>query len=114
MVRGLVGIDVDSLVRIASVLHPVTHPYSNKVLSYLHKVALEEFIEIPLSSRVRKVTNVEATSLSDDGEDSFVLSCIDGFTASDVVGTGSRLINMILDGSVGHRVSDILNRRHSD
>ena len=67
--------DVDSLVKGCISFHiPRLHPFWNTVLRYLHTVALEEFIEIPLGSRVRKVANVEATSLSDDGKDSFVLS----------------------------------------
>lgn len=96
MVRGLVGIEVDSLDRAVGLEH--FEGLVKVFCNYLHKVTLEEIAEIPLSSRVREIPNVETTSLSDDGDDSIILSCV-GLTT-------------ILDGSGSQGVGDILDGRH--
>lgn len=75
----------------------------------LHQIALEEFIQIPLSSRVREVPNVETTSLSNNSDDSLVLNCV-GFTAGCV---GSRC-RFILDIGSSQRVSNIVDGRHDE
>lgn len=111
VVRGLVGMDVDSL---SFPSQPHMYIVSSGRNENSHKVALEEFLEIPLSGRVRQVANVQTTSLSDDGKDSFILSCVDRFTTGQVVGSGIRFVEMLLKVGVGQSVGDILHCRHVD
>lgn len=83
-------------------------------MSNLHKVALEELVEVPLSSRVREIPNIETTAFCNDGDDSFVLSCVDWFTTSNIVCSSCRLLYMVLDSSGSHGVGDSVDSRHVD
>ena len=53
----------------------------------LHEEALEEVLEIPLSGRVREVSNVQTTTFSCTGDNGLVLRGVGGFAASGVVGS---------------------------
>lgn len=50
----------------------------------LHKVVLEEVLQLSLGGRVGEVSNVESSTFSSAGDDGLILRCIDG-----LVGTGS-------------------------
>jgi hypothetical protein len=60
---------------------------------HLHKVVLEEFLQLPLGGRVSEVPNVESPSLSGAGQDRLVLG-------------GSRLgaggFSGVVEGGSGH------------
>ena len=79
----------------------------------LHKIALEELSEIPLSSCIREVADVQPASFGNDGNYSFVLSCVDWFTTSEVVGPSIRVIDVLLNTGRGQSVGDVFDCRHS-
>lgn len=64
-------------------------------MSDLHKVALEEFLQLPLSCRVREVANVEAAALSGAG--------------SVGLGLGGLVIVLASKRGVGQSVSDVVD-----
>ena len=43
---------------------------------HLHEIALEEFVEIPLSGRIGEIPNVETTALFDYGDNSVILGVV--------------------------------------
>ncbi len=54
--------------------------------SNLHRVAGEEFLEIPLSGRVCEVPNIETTPFSCTGNNSLVFGGVGGLAACGIVG----------------------------
>lgn len=68
----------------------------------VHKVILEEVLQLSLGGRVSEVSNVKSSTLSSAGDDCFVLSSVDGFVASSsdagAFGCGCGLV----EGSVCH------------
>ena len=109
VVRGLVGIEVDSLKHLSVLVKPaggVELQYHRSSIIYLHKVALEKFAEIPLSRRVGEVPNVEATTLGNDGDYCLVL----GSTGFVTIGIRGR----VSDGGSSHGVGYLIYSRHGD
>jgi hypothetical protein len=66
---------------------------SHERRAHLHKVVLEEVLQLPLGGRVREVSNVESPTLGGAGQDSLVLGCR-GLGASGLVG--------VVEGRSGH------------
>lgn len=80
----------------------------------LHKVALEEFFQLPLRCRIGKVADVEAATFGSAGKDSIVGGglLVSGLVASQR-GVGQSVGNVV-DGG-GSSVSDFLHdSRHGD
>lgn len=68
----------------------------------LHKVVLEEVLQLSLSGRISEVSNVKSSALSSACDDSLVLRCVDG-----LVGAGSNASTFggsggLVEGSVCH------------
>ena len=75
----------------------------------LHKVVLEEILQLSLGGRIGEVSDVQSPSLSGARDDSLILGCVDGLvTASSNAGAlgSSRGLG---EGGVGHLGSSRFN-----
>lgn len=79
----------------------------------LHKVALEEFLQLPLGCRVGKVTDVETATFGGTGKDGVIVGgvLVVGGLASEG-GIGQSVGNVI--HGVGSSVSDFLDDGRHD
>jgi len=74
---------------------------------HVHKVVLEEVLQLSLGGRVREVSNVQSPALGGAGNDGLVLAGIDGLAAA---GTNTRSFGGaggLVDGGLGHLASDM-------
>jgi hypothetical protein len=62
----------------------------------LHKIALEEVLQLPLSCRIGQVANVEATALSSAGR-------------GGLVGGGLVIGRLVADGGIAQSFCDVIN-----
>jgi hypothetical protein len=60
---------------------------------HVHKVVLEEFLQLPLGGRVSEISNVESPSLSSAGQDRLVLGG---------GGLGAGGLSSLVEGGSGH------------
>lgn len=75
----------------------------------VHKVVLEEILQLSLGGRVSEVSDIQSPSLSGAGDDGLVLRGIDGLVAASsdagALGGGRGLV----EGGVGHLGSGRFN-----
>lgn len=64
----------------------------------LHKIVLEEVLQLSLRGRICEVSNVKSPTLSSTGDDGFILRSVDGLSTSEGVGTFS--VGGLVKGSV--------------
>lgn len=74
---------------------------SHERWGHLHKVVLEEILQLPLGGRVREVSNVKSPSLGGAGQDSLVLGGC---------GLGSGGLGGVFEGGGGHLGGDTVDR----
>lgn len=73
---------------------------------HLHKVVLEEVLQLPLGGRVCEVSNVESPTLGGAGQDSLVLGGS---------GLGGGVLGGVVEGRGGHLGGEVVDRsRHDD
>ena len=70
----------------------------------VHKVLLEEFLQLSLRGRVGEVSDVESPPLGGTGDDSLILGCVDGLVAGALGSAGG-----LGEGGVGHLGSGRFN-----
>jgi hypothetical protein len=79
---------------------------------HVHKVVLEEILQLSLGGRVGEVSNVQSPALSGRRNDSLVLAGIDGLVAAGAhggaLGGGGRLV----EGRGGHLGRGSVNGGH--
>ena len=68
----------------------------------IHKVFLEELLQLSLRGRVGEVSDVESPSLGGTGDDSLILRCIDGLVAASSDASALGGAGGLGEGSVGH------------
>lgn len=80
MVRGFVGIEVVSLRITRQMMDSMRHARGGG--KRIHKIILEEVLQLSLSGRVREVPNVEPPAFSSRRSDSLILGGARGVVAS--------------------------------
>ena len=71
----------------------------------LHKIVLEELLQLSLSGRVREVSNVQSATLSSAGDDSLVLGGVDGLVTAGTNSGAFGRVGGLGEGGVGHLAS---------
>ena len=85
------------------VRHQVSSSHSTG--RHLHKIVLEELLQLSLSGRVREVSNVQSATLSSAGDDSLVLGGVDGLVTAGTNGSAFGSVGGLGEGGVGHLAS---------
>lgn len=80
----------------------------------LHQVVFEELLQLPLGGRIREVPNIESPTLSRTGNDSLVLSCIDGLVASSANVGAFGCAGGLVEGGVCHLGGNAIDRSGHD
>lgn len=105
VVRGLVGMDVVSLGRVSQSLLFLVAAGAN-----IHKVFLEELLQLSLGGRVSEVSNVKSPALSGAGDDGLVLRGIDGLVAAGTDAGAFSGASWLVEGGVCHLGSGSFDR----
>ena len=81
---------------------------------YVHKVLLEEFLQLSLGGRVREVSDVQSPALGGTGDDGLVLRGVDGLVAAGPNAGAFGGAGRLVEGGVCHLGGGSFDRHSSD